>query len=374
LDSVTSSISYAYLASHLPSLSPSTLRYVPLIQTYRADLKLRPENIAALTASSVALSSLLTLDDLPSDLSSLSYVLVDHNKLGELYGGKDNSERVVGVLDHHVDEGLYETTKLRLIRVVGSCSSLITTHFISVFLKTTDSEEARRIWTTEVADLLLSAILIDTSLKPLAQGGKATEADFTAVQFLIPFSSYQNSLNARVELEAMNSKLQETKNDVGGMSGRDLLRRDYKEYPFIGTASSTKKEKYGLATVPLSFTEWLKKDEEEKGWTTILEQAKEWMVEKDLIFLGILTTFKIPKHKDDAGDKVKKSHGRELMIIIREDAVTLLPLLEKIKGAVELELVEKARGEGWRVWDQNNPKATRKQVAPAVAAILAEMF
>lgn len=372
LDSISSAVAYAYLSSHLTSPTPSTYHYLPLIQTAREDLHLRPENIAALASSNIVDNqTLFTLDDLPHDSDSkgvAGYALVDHNRLGQRFGGVDGN--VVAIIDHHVNESAHLNASPRQISLVGSCASLVTEYFSTLV--------SSSIWPKELADLLLSTILIDTSLKPLPKG-KATEVDIASVKFLIPHSSIAGNLNALVALEEMNTVLLETKMNVGGMSGRDLLRRDYKQYSFATTAGAdagasadadggaTTTIQYGLATVPLSFEDWLVKS---KTWDAIVVEAKEWITAQKLDFLGILTTYNLVKK-----DGSKGKHARQLMMVVDAPATLGLDqLIKTIEGNEELQLKGIESGVGWQCWIQGNEKATRKQVAPIVHTTLEGMF
>lgn len=348
MDSVSSAIAAAYLSS---LAKPATARYIPLVQTLAADFTLRPENTAALASAGIANPAelLLTLDDLPSILPrSLHYLLVDHNKLAERYGGANG--QVVGVIDHHDDEGFHAGVQPRLIQVVGSCSTLVTSYF-SIRVPTVAE------WPEEVADLLISALLIDTSLKPLPKG-KATALDLEMLQFLIPRSTVKGNLNALVALTEANTQLLQIKSDVGSMSARDLLRRDYKQYSFGATTPIL----YGLSTVPLGFADW------KRDWKAIVHEAHDWMAAQNLTFLGILTTYNKPTKADGS----KGKHMRQLMLVAAGDQV--LPLFTQLAGSKDLELTELAGGPDWKVWQQGNDKATRKQVAPLILATLQNML
>ena len=172
IDSLASAIAFSYFSSQ----TPSQKQHVALVQTLRADLYLRPENVLALSTSAIDSSSLLTLDDLPSDrLTTLgaSFSLVDHNRLLPMFGDAP----VAAIIDHHADEGFHLDASPRIIKVVGSCSSLVVEYFESVAPVP-----------GPLADLLLAAILIDTQLKPTPEG-KATPTDLLSAESLLPTSS-----------------------------------------------------------------------------------------------------------------------------------------------------------------------------------------
>ncbi|GAA6028344.1 hypothetical protein JCM8097_006987 [Rhodosporidiobolus ruineniae] len=395
LDSLASSLAYAYFGPQ--SDSSSSRRYVPLTLTARADLVLRPENTEALKRAEVPEDALLTLDDLPaSNLSSLgtSFALVDHNVLLPMFRShpdqhdhEEDDRRVVAVVDHHADEQRHLEANPRLIQVVGSCASLVTKLLTADFAPPSPESPIP----TGIADLLLSAIMIDTGLKPEEKGGKATAIDQSAVQALLPFSSFLPSSSAasvsasfttsspsEADLASALSALQDfdnllfaKKKDVSWMSGRDLLRRDYKEYLESGV-------RYGLSTVPLSLSVWLDKspaEDKEKRWELVLADVEAWMKERDLQLAGVLTSY---EHIKKSGKEGK--HRRELLLVAAPSAVSQLKSvfegverdevlqLEEWKGLEEYGAQEGQTSEGgrWRVWQQGNAKATRKQVAPAL--------
>ncbi|KAK3076590.1 hypothetical protein LTS18_012610, partial [Coniosporium uncinatum] len=136
LDSLTSSILYAYIRSSIPTPGAFTPLYVPVTNIPRADIQLRPEFLALLPHANLEPHHLITLSDLP-DLSEIKarlppentkWILVDHNALqGEL--GKIYAGRVVGAIDHHDEENMIpEETGVepRVITKTGSCTSLVT--------------------------------------------------------------------------------------------------------------------------------------------------------------------------------------------------------------------------------------------------------
>lgn len=347
IDSLASAIAFSYFSSQ----TPSQKQHVALVQTLRPDLYLRPENVLALSTSAVDSSSLLTLDDLPSDrIATLgaSFALVDHNRLLPMFG----DARVVAIIDHHADEGFHLDALPRIIRVVGSCASLVVDYLGSA---------------TPVpgplADLLLAAILIDTQLRPTPEG-KATSTDISSAASLLPTSSLASD-NAVLALSSRTSSLLSSKADVGWMNGRDLLRRDYKEYE-LGPW------RYGLSTVPLSFGAWLEKGTE--GWGLVEREVEEWMKERKLSMAGVLTSFNTVPTKE--GKKAK--HQRELLLFV--DDARLASILDDVEKEPELKLEgwkggkPDVLGKRWRIWQQGNARATRKQVAPIIKRLVTALL
>ncbi|KAL1671478.1 hypothetical protein EV122DRAFT_226501 [Schizophyllum commune] len=364
LDSVACSIAYAWLRSevnHQPS--------VPYIQCERGDYSLRPENLHALRLTGVEdpSSQLLCATDLASfkPFPSTNFVLVDHNRLGAQFSQDNPDARVLAIVDHHEDEGLHTDADPRIVAPSGSCSALV-------------AELLPEDIPAELATLLLSAILIDTSgLRP---GGKATDIDRAAAAKLIPHSTLAASSQsvAGPELHDIPSvadlaeTLQTKKADVSALSAWDLLRRDYKEYTYQPAWLENSPElRVGLATVPLSLKAWA------KGGVLESEGVR-YMDDRGLTVLGVLTTFRSKKGK----------HKRQMAWIVRElggasqsvdvDAVASR-LWEGIEGS-DLEaaplkkfkphLRDEAGHIHIRVYKQGNAKATRKAVAPLISRVM----
>ncbi|KAM0748589.1 DHH phosphoesterase [Meredithblackwellia eburnea MCA 4105] len=366
LDSVASAIGFAYFSSATSQGSSPSKSYVPLVQTARSDLYLRPENVDVLRSSHIDDDDLLCINDIqPSVVSSqgTTYALVDHNKLLPSFAStSQQASQVHALIDHHADEGFHKSADPRIIQPVGSCSSLVTNHFNSPSIP------------APLADLLIAAILIDTGLKPASDGGKALPQDIDAFSILSRFSTFPSSTplsSAAVSpltepkdawVKEKASLLAQIKANVKHLSGRDLLRRDYKQYQ--------------IATIPLPLSSWLEKagstSTKEDQWALVKSDVEAYAKEHDLSLLMGLTSF-------DTGDKsVKKGglgkHAREQLVYISDSK--LAPLFDDLGRDPTLRLGSWRGGEvpldakTWRVWQQGNERATRKQVAPVVKEIV----
>ncbi|KZT28216.1 DHH phosphoesterase [Neolentinus lepideus HHB14362 ss-1] len=371
LDSLASSFGYAFFHS----IACKTQKVVPLSQTPRNDLHLRAENIHAFELAGFdSDKQLLCIDDVPLTQSnrfpSTQFVLVDHNRLLQRYTENNPSARVVAIVDHHEDEGHHkDTADPRIIAVpTGSCTSLVAKLF---------KEQCPDSMTPELATLLLSGILIDTSgLKP---GGKAELADREAAAFLLPTASQSQNQSlvwvagaggSQLELDivGLTNVLQEKKASISHLSTYDLLRRDYKEYSLTPHWAPSEPILVGLATVPKGLKPWIPEDEE--FWM----QTEKWMDERCLTVLGILTTFRSKKGK----------HKRQMLFIIREGeerdelATRLWKGLEdneelkvKRKKLEKFDSQRKDHDENkMRIYKQRNAHATRKTIAPLVKHIV----
>ena len=342
LDSIASAVGYAYLAQET--------NIIPMVQTARDSLHLRPENLLAFSKASLDSALLLTSSDIPPPPANQpsKYVLVDHNRLLPSLVGN-----VVAILDHHNDEQQHLTADPRVLKPVGSCASLVTIQFTDSW-KTRSSEDLQ-----SVALLLLSAILIDTGgLKP---GGKATETDYEAARLLVPHTGLATASSmATVEgqvpgaLDSLSRQLASTKASVDHLSVRDLLRRDYKESVIAGL-------RVGLATVPVGLKPLVNRDTS-KFWSDIDSH----MADLRLDILGVLTSYRSAK---------RRKHRRQLLFIVQPGHTEIeTNLFRGIGTNKELDCEERRiAGIGKRrarCWRQGNVKATRKQVAPLVKSIL----
>ncbi|KAK4702674.1 hypothetical protein P7C70_g3542, partial [Phenoliferia sp. Uapishka_3] len=307
LDSIASAIGYAFYASQVET----SRQFVPLVLTARSDLYLRPENLEVLFGSQISHSDLFCINDVadPARLSSLgaSFALVDHNVLLPLFG----PGKVTAIIDHHADENAHLSASPRLIRPVGSCSSLVTYHFRNLLPQPASVPAT-------LADLLLAAVIIDTSLKPIPEG-KAAAEDVDSATFLIPFSKFVALPSTWVK--DVSKELAQIKGDVAGLSGRDLLRRDYKEYQ-VGIW------RYGIATIPVPLSIWLAKSStQENGWTLVQSDVEAYAKEHGLSMVVALTTYNTVDSSKKSG---KGKHAREMLIHIADGA--LEPVFEQLEN------------------------------------------
>ena len=375
-----------------------------MTQTPRAELRLRAENLHAFALAHLDPDAdILCIDDIPHALStpfpSTNFVLVDHNHLGTRFSQDNPGTRVVAVVDHHEDEGLYrDTADPRLVVVpTGSCASLVTQLFA-------EHQGGLDDIPPELATLLLCSILIDTSgLKP---GGKAETTDHRAARLLVPRAqaaalcdhvSNANPLVAPASpsavahtpsgvhvdeaaphetagLKELHCTLQEKKASVAHLGTQDLLRRDYKEYVMrrAGPPDPDREVRVGLSSVPIGFREWLPRDGE------FFRETERFMGERRLEVLGMLTSF---HDHETSGKSDKGKHRREQMYVVRRDRELADALFDALAESVELKLkrakfpefgVHNGFGDEFRarVWQQKNVDATRKATAPLVKNII----
>ncbi|KAG5458283.1 MAG: hypothetical protein BJ554DRAFT_1519 [Olpidium bornovanus] len=204
----------AAAAAAAPAEGPAALLVIPVVNIPRADLRLRPEVLHVLRRCGVSPENLLFADevDLPSEASSV--VLVDHNRLAP--SQRSLAEKVTALVDHHQDEGDHPRAKPRIVEPVGSASSLVALEW-----KARPGPSIPP--PGQLAELLLAAVLLDTvSLQ--AHLGRTTEKDLEAYRFLA------RALPEGSDTAAFYREMCEARRDISGMSDRDLLRKDYKEW------------------------------------------------------------------------------------------------------------------------------------------------
>lgn len=361
LDSLASAIAYAWYATCY--LGQPT---VPLLQTPRADLSLRPENLYTLEFSGIDPAHLLTGDELPADPPAGKYALLDHNALTGRFAAHENM-RVNAIVDHHEDEKRHPEASLRIVESpTGSCSSLI-------------GRLIQKEWdvgmTRPVARLLLCAVLIDTG--GLKAGGKAEVTDREVAPFLLEKAELVSAGVGTIvevhdvkEVKELTRILATRKTSVDLLSLRDLLRRDYKEYRFVPSWTAEGSLLVGLASVPRSIKAITGGNQ--KGRMELATACAAWIKEKGLDMLGVLTSW-----KDEGKGGKKGKHRREMLWVVREDEEVEGRLWKGLEGAeLKLERMESVMEEAagrdlkMRLYEQGDGQATRKVIAPLVRAIV----
>lgn len=394
LDSLASSIAYAYLDNSLNANRSLALNLTP-----RKLMNLRPENNLALQRASIPAEVLLHAEDLPRGTEGLipagvTIGLVDHNVLLPRFGSAADYSRVTSIIDHHEDEHQSLNANPRIVKVpTGSSSSLVTNHFAPTWKNVISSPAGVNAGPPpELATLLLSALLIDT--QGLKSGGKATRDDYDAAAFLFPLSTLPQvqaltdaDSDISPSMTAFADELTEIKYDVSNLTTYELLERDYKQYSWDTAAARFPILTVGLSTVPRRLRDQLAAETD--GWTSYLSTADEYMLELGLDVVGVSTTFKTSKGKS----------RRELVIAVRaggaladlEEAQYVMGQiargLEHEEALFELQpwsekgddVVVDAGGRldtpnrVVRVWKQANHHSTRKQIAPALHAIVSAL-
>jgi exopolyphosphatase len=360
LDSLCSALVFAYLRSHTP---PHTL-HIPLSNIPREDLVLRPEFTVVLNHANLNPSDVLTLCDLPNGPGALTpedtrWLLVDHNaitgRLAEAFVGS-----VVGCIDHHVDENQTPPDtgfEPRVIGKSGSCMSLVVDYCRSAWDaldgSTNPAGDAAEV-DARLAKLSLAPILIDTV--NLTSKDKTTETDAASVTFL------EGKLRAADDYDRKTyfDEVSRIKEDISGLSFRDIFRKDYKEW-------RQGELLLGIAAAPQNFEYLLEKagGEMEGGKETFLAELRKWGEERGVDILTLMTT-----------SHPKGEFRRELLAWALKDGPAVKSLDAFVAGsskALKLESWaegnldgDKEKSEWRRAWRQLDVSSSRKQVAPLI--------
>ena len=187
LDSIASSISMSYL---LTNKNESNIQYFPIINSTKSIIETKKECIYLFESLSINLDDLIFLNDLVNDNRNeiVDVVLVDHNELDEQENKLGFSNLITGIVDHHVDKGLFGNADPRIVDLTaGSNCSLITDLFTKMNISLNES----------FAIMLLYPILIDTNNLTV----RASQKDIEMVKYL-------NQI-ANVDLVKLYSKLEE---------------------------------------------------------------------------------------------------------------------------------------------------------------------
>jgi exopolyphosphatase len=264
LDSMASAVVYAWYRT--ASGKEKDRLVVPFIPIPREDFRLRTEATYLFGEAGISESHLLFAEDI--NLAALqaegrlSLILVDHNKLGKAFAGL--ADCVIGILDHHQDEGMYAGAVERIIEPVGSTTTLVAEKVLKDIPQAVDRN---------IALLLSGTILLDTvNLDPAA--GRVTPKDSAMAAALLPIAGKdQKTLFDRLQFEKFN---------VASLSTRDLLRKDYKEY-LAGQV------RYGMSSVLLSLEAWKLKD------AHLAEELAQYAASNHLSLLIAMLAYTEPK-------------------------------------------------------------------------------
>ena len=381
---ISASVLAWYLHSTSPSSSLTSPSFLPLINVPRRHFHLRTEIASEYTRLGLDPAHVSFIDDI--DLPALArrcdlrLVLTDHNRLAA--SQESLAPHVVGVVDHHVDEGLYERTKgSRVMGKVGSCCTLVTNLIQDHHPALLTSSFALH----PIVALLTDAVLIDThNMAPDLTKGTAEDA--RALAYLTKASH-----------TLLFSHLKGLRNDVAGWSTEALLLKDSKVYSHDGYTVM-------ISTVPTPLDDWQRRAP--RMIDELTAQAKQ------LDGLIVLTSFTdqhtkaykrdllllVPRHPRsvEGGGGKKRLTPEELFEVLAKglegDDALKLKAVDTTRpvagladgersavsglGAVEVggkKVEEEKHDVLVRRYDQLNVKSSRKQVAPQIEAILSRL-
>lgn len=383
LDSLSSSLLYAYLRSSNPPRSAFTSTYIPLLNISASDIIIRPEFTALFSHMNISASHLITLDDLPPPEkleerlkpANTRWILVDHNRLqGTL--GSVYSNRVQGVVDHHTEENSVPqdtSPEPRVVEKCGSSTSLVIRALRSSWDAISDSPlssgashaqekflsedlAVARTWDVQLAKMALASILIDTT--NLTAEEKVETPDQQAVKFL----------EAKIQLSPTTAKIwnrnefyneiNEAKQDIGDLEMNDILRKDFKKWTEKGIT-------LGISCVvkPLTFLISKAKTEEQNP-DPFSNAVEAFMSKNEISVFAIMTTSTSSgAFKRELLLQVSPSNS-SLMSKFLEQATTSLGLEDLVLNGISPSASSDTTGAIRKVWLQKELGKSRKQVAP----------
>jgi manganese-dependent inorganic pyrophosphatase len=141
-------------------------------------------------------------------------ILVDHSDLSQGIEGLDEA-RVVGIIDHHKLGDVETSVPVEvLIRPLG-CTCTIVKGLFDYYEKEISKE---------IAGIMLCAILSDTVI---FKSPTTTDEDRKVVDELAKIAGVEN-------IEELGMEMFRVKSDVDGVSAKDLVMRDYKDFDMGG--------------------------------------------------------------------------------------------------------------------------------------------
>ncbi|QIX01953.1 hypothetical protein AMS68_007470 [Peltaster fructicola] len=367
LDSIACAIVYGYIQTSSSRSHSAQDIVIPVTNIPAADLSLRPELTALLTHADVKPEHLITLDDIKAaglDSEQTAWTLVDHNVLTGLLA-KSFASRIGGVIDHHEDEDRIPKDAVpRLIEKSGSCCSLLANYSRPTWDEINsrasgigaaiaqddgrllDDAAYASTWTAHVAKLAIGPILIDTI--NMTDEHKVTDTDRKALRYLEALVNIAPRVGKDYDRDSFFKELDAAKSDVAGLSVRDLLRKDYKEWDEDDIKLGT-----GVIVKPLSFAK-SRSDDWEKDISSFME-------ERGVNVMAVTTAF-----NDEQG-----VFHRELALFTTSDDKAVQTAKAFVATATkELQLEDQELGLtsgqfGYcHGWTQRNLAASRKQSAP----------
>lgn len=252
LDSIVSAISMSFF------LTTPDSRFIPVINTTKDILMTKHECLYLMKELSINLDDLIFLSDFKSK-EILKVVLVDHNELDNEEKSMGLSDRVISIIDHHIDKNNFLDTSPRLIDTTAGSNATLISHMFY---------EAKSELPESFASMLLFPILADTNNLTC----RASQKDFEMTKYLTKLSGL-NCDNTYKNIEA-------AKFDQSNMDTLTLLKKDYKQY-------SNNDMKWGMSSVTLNITNYINADAE-----NILKEVSKFMIEKELFLIGMLSLYK----------------------------------------------------------------------------------
>lgn len=285
LDSMTSAILHSYYLNVICRKSKKDC-YIPVMNIPKEDFSLRSDAVWLFQRLGIDESDLIFYPEAEEkfknayDENRCKFYLTDHNILASHQQHLAGS--VVGILDHHKDEGTFTNIDLahREITPVGSASTLVAEKIMTVLdrqNRKTALEYFDIAYRPQIIKMLGGTILLDVMN---LEASKKKE-DLKMVEMMIDFAEYVS----REEMNNVFENLKEKRYNQDSLSSYDLLRIDYKQFDM--------KNFYvvGIAANKMSLAAWFKKDE------NMMDALEKFFDSRKLNVLIVMTAFFDPESK-----------------------------------------------------------------------------
>lgn len=308
LDSLTSALAWSYHLEHMSMNSTHPTKAIALLQTQTDQLDLRPENKLALRNAQMSSGhrDLLNIDELPEDPETLSakiqgIVLVDHPEPLRRW----ENAKILSILDHHVDTGSGPNAEPRIFEKTASCATIVAREMLDARSQLEEEYHLPH----ELLELILGAIAIDSDgLNPAKSG----DEDRKIAERVLKLSNWRHRDLDDV-MENLDDDLGDAKKNLGDMTLRDLLRRDWKGDLVDTPSPRTPTVSLGFASIPLLMDDQIKRTSFKEIFSWFATEAA-WTAE---IGADISLCLNKGKVKDPSTNKKKKI--REIVLVVRDD-------------------------------------------------------
>ncbi|PVV05173.1 hypothetical protein BB560_000310 [Smittium megazygosporum] len=420
LDSMVSSIAFSYYLSLLPSADQKhNLQdnlILPVINIKASELRLRKDceyvlsSFLSFETGSKKSALGFFIDELEEpmqilnetvnykEIQSKRVYIVDHNVL--TFEQNFLSKYVSGIVDHHFDEKKYSNLDPRLIRPVGSCTSLVALLLRTRF-KELGLQNYSEIMPKSLVLALIAPILIDThNMK--APGDKITDIDRDSVDWLLSiletysldtfkidsstndFELKDEHLNSKFQKKIFFKHLSKLKKDISSYSMLDLFEKDFKQLRISG-ADHLPYIQVGISSIPARLESILPSESHIKDMSAACAE----ICENKTLDIFILLT-----HGSIKQDIEVSVYGREFVIFFSPnlDKSFCTRMIESLTLHTNLALCpysntnyknilqhtadqkrksyDNSLGNNMFLFTQENVAASRKQVIPIINDIL----